>query len=278
MRKIYEVFFFLLMMLQIASSILHAQQEPPSYEEILLPSLLSDLKVSVKDAISQIEIYPEGNFSFRPIKLEELSQLLWSAYNVKVEDVACCTPAYIFSSTASLVGTTPLPYCPIELYVILSTGVSLSQGIYKYNSQKHSLELLKVGDYHVELISIVGEKFDLLFSSASAFVIFSSIPENIRKKYGIRGEVKYTPLFIGKAIQNLHFQAFAFYLYVCPIVKFDEEKIISLLNLSERELPYCIASIVPLEMKEEKEITVEKEKEIIKPKSINRDKKIKEKK
>jgi nitroreductase len=149
------------------------------------------------------------------------------------------------------------------------------QGVYKYNSQKYSLELLKAGSYESELVDIVGEKFNSLFSSASAFIVFASVPENVRRKYGIRGEVKYTPLFIGEAIQNLYFQAYALSLYTYPIVKFDEEKVVPLLNLPERELPYCIAPIVPLKIKEEKK---EKEEGMMKIKTTDKNKKVKDRK
>jgi SagB-type dehydrogenase family enzyme len=272
MRRLGKTFFLLLIILQTIFSAIRAQEVR---EEVLLPRSLPERNVSIKDAISKIGIYPEREFSFRPIGLEELGQLLWSAYNVRVEEVICCTPSHVFLSTTSIVEVTPSPYCPIELYVILSSGVSLLQGVYKYNSQKYSLELLKAGSYESELVDIVGEKFNSLFSSASAFIVFASVPENVRRKYGIRGEVKYTPLFIGEAIQNLYFQAYALSLYTYPIVKFDEEKVVPLLNLPERELPYCIAPIVPLKIKEEKK---EKEEGMMKIKTTDKNKKVKDRK
>jgi SagB-type dehydrogenase family enzyme len=272
MRRLGKTFFLLLIILQTIFSAIRAQEVR---EEVLLPWSLPERNVSIKDAISEIGIYPEREFSFRPIGLEELGQLLWSAYNVRLEEVICCTPSHVFLSTTSIVEVTPSPYCPLELYVILSSGVSLLQGVYKYNSQKYSLELLKAGSYESELVDIVGEKFNSLFSSASAFIVFASVPENVRRKYGIRGEVKYTPLFIGKAIQNLYFQAYALSLYTYPIVKFDEEKVVPLLNLPERELPYCIAPIVPLKIKEEKK---EKEEGMMKLKTTDKNKKVKDRK
>jgi len=158
-------------------------------------------------------------YSDSPVSLAQLSSLLHSAQGITHPDG--------YRSAPSAGGLYPL-----ETYVFANKVEGAAAGIYHYNIKRHSLELLKGGDFSEELY--LASFSQECVRNAAAVVIFSAVEGRVVKKYGEAGR-GFVLMEAGHASQNLLLQAYALGLGAVPVGGFDGEDLDRLLGLDGKE-------------------------------------------
>ncbi len=164
-------------------------------------------KISFEEAIFKRKSHRK--FTAENLSTDEISQLLWAAYGRNKYGKVVPSAGAIY---------------PYKIYI------NLSDGIYKYESDRH--EILKVVD---------GDKSRGLYYAAlhqdcvwdaKATIILAVNYEKIKARYGDRG-IKYAHFEAGHIAQNICLQAEALNLGSVCIGAYDEEKVAKIINLDE---------------------------------------------
>jgi len=190
--------------------------------DVLLPKPSYKGKVSVEEAISKRRSV--RNYSPRPLSLKDISQLLWAAGGRR--DVDAVTSA---SRTFPSAGAR----YPVNIYLIAGNVKGIPPGLYRYNWEKHKLNLLEEGDLREALSSSCWGQ-DML-KKAPATIAFTAIESKIQEHYGKRGE-RYTYMDLGHAGQNIYLQATALGIGTVAVGAFSDEKLKSLIGV-KTEIP-----------------------------------------
>ena len=93
---------------------------------------------------------------------------------------------------------------PIEVYPIIIRSVDMEPGIYHYNVIDNSLELIRSGQYEMELSSFYMNQTNL--SNVPCYLMLSMVFERTMEKYGDRG-YRFIYLDAGHMSQNLYLVA-----------------------------------------------------------------------
>ena len=189
--------------------------------------------VSVEEALANRRSVRE--YREEPLTIEELSQLLWAAYGI--------------SETTYGLRTAPSAGAqyPLELYVVVGErGVKtadgyLAAGIYYYNVHRHSLILRKLGDFREELYRAALEQIWVLKAPVS--LVFTAVYHRTTRVYGERGRVRYVPMDLGHAGQNVYLQATALGLGTVAVGAFYDEEVSRILDLPPDETPLYIMPV-----------------------------------
>lgn len=200
---------------------------------ILLPFPKKVSSVSVEEAILLRRSVRE--FSPDPITVEQLSMLLWAAYGVT-------DPKHGFRSSPSAGATYPL-----EIYVVvgeksvLTNSTYLEPAIYKYNGRAHAIELIKHGDYREALSKAALNQ--PWVREAPIDIVITAVFERTTRFYGERGRIRYVPMDVGHAGQNIYLMATALHLGTVAIGAFDDRRVAEILTLKSGETPMYIMPI-----------------------------------
>jgi hypothetical protein len=98
-------------------------------------------------------------FTKEPLSLMDLSLLLFG-----MSGLNRVFPQFAFRTVPSAGGL-----YPIEIYLVVNNIISLEKGVYHYNAQKHSLDLLKEGDFRGKVAEgCLGQ--NMAFTSAVNFI------------------------------------------------------------------------------------------------------------
>jgi SagB-type dehydrogenase family enzyme len=185
-----------------------------------LPQPVFQSKTSVEECL--LKRRSVRNFKYRKLSLQEISQLLWSAYGVTDQE-------NMFKTTPSAGATYPL-----EIFYLIEDG------IYHYLPEEHAVKCIKQGDFRKELVSsVLGQ--DFIFD-ASINIIICAVYERTTLYYGNRG-VRYVHFEVGHCAQNLCLQAISLGLDSVCIGAFDDKKLKNLLSISVDIEPLYIVSI-----------------------------------
>ncbi len=169
-----------------------------------------------------------------PLTLDELSQILWSAYGIT-------ETTYGFKTTPSAGATYPL-----DVYVVVGPrGVKrgetyLKPGSYKYNPHAHVIRLVKEGDLVGALYEAALEQEWVL--NAPVNLVFTAVYERTTNRYGERG-VRYVWIEVGHAGQNVYLQATGMGLATVAIGAFYDEEVREIIGASEAEHPLYIMPV-----------------------------------
>ncbi len=157
-------------------------------------------------------------FSDRPLKLEELSQLLWAAQGVTGERFR------------KLLRTAPSAGAlyPFEVYVFVNNVEGLERGLYHYGVREHQLEQVKAGDFRAA-VTEAGLDQDMLGAADATFAL-AAVIDRIRFKYGERGW-RYIFMESGHISQNIYLQAASMGLGSVAVGAFLDKKLNELLGL-----------------------------------------------
>lgn len=148
-------------------------------------------------------------FSSHPLKLEELSQLLWALQGTTRDWGGRTAP-----SAGALF--------PLEIWVVLK------EGVFHYLQRDHQLICIVKQDLRAELAAAaLGQ--DCVREAPAVFVI-TALYERVSLKYGSRAE-RYVKIEAGHAGQNLLLQAVSLGLGAVPIGAFHDDRIKKVLNL-----------------------------------------------
>jgi len=181
--------------------------------------------MSLEEALAQrrsIRSFKEG-----PLKLSELSQLLWAMQGIT-------DPRGL--RTAPSAGAT----YPLEIYVVVSNIQGLSPGVYHYMPQGHGLERIAEGDKRQVLYEAALRQAPV--KTAPLVVVIAAEYERTVRRYGERG-IRYVHMEAGHVAQNLCLQAVALGLGTVPIGAFEDEEVKNVLGLPEVHKPLYLIPV-----------------------------------
>jgi len=182
----------------------------PKQREIFLPMPRLSGDMSVEEAIARRRSVRE--YINSPLKIEEVSQLLWSAQGI--------TDVRRGFRAAPSAGAT----YPLEVYLVVREGgvEGLEPGIYKYDPHRHSLMLVKPRDFSKELYSAALNQDWVL--EAPINLVVTAVYERTTRRYGERG-IRYVHMEVGHVGQNVYLQATALNLGTVVIGAFYDEEV-----------------------------------------------------
>lgn len=190
-------------------------------EEIALSSVFPPKGLRVEEAIRLRRSQRE--YLAKPLSLEELSRLLYHANGITGTTEAYGLRDYPLKAAPSAGGLTP-----IELYPVVNSVEALEPGLYYYHARRHSLQLLKRGDFRKRIAELCLEQ-DFL-AEAAVVVLLSAVYERSRWKYGERA-YRYVHLDAGHVSQNLLLEAVALGLGACCVGAFFDDEVNGFLGL-----------------------------------------------
>jgi SagB-type dehydrogenase family enzyme len=165
-------------------------------------------------------------YTLSPLKLEELSQLLWATYG-------------LVNSRRRVVPSAGATY-PVEVYVFVKNIEGLKPGIYKYNEHEHSLILLKEGDYSKEL-SYACLNQDWVYT-APVNIVIVALYERTTSWYGERG-FRYIYMEAGHIGQNIYLTCADLNLGTVAVGAFHDEEIKRIIGLGNE---YIVLYVFPV--------------------------------
>jgi SagB-type dehydrogenase family enzyme len=196
------------------------------------PRLTSD--ISVEEALLNRRSIRE--FKDEALTLEQVSQILWAAYGITEER---SSPSFLRGGLRTAPSAGGL--YPLEIYLVVGKVAGLSSGIYKYNSENHTLELISQGDVRKDLAkAALDQEF---IAAAPASVFYAADFKRTTQKYGTRGRERYVCMDLGHSAQNVYLQAYALNLGTCAMGAFTDDMVSMVMQLPENEEPLYIMPI-----------------------------------
>ena len=157
-------------------------------------------------------------FAKEPLSLMDLSLLLFG-----MSGLNRIFPQFAFRTVPSAGGL-----YPIEIYPVVNNVTSLEKGVYHYNIQEHSLDLLKEGDFRSKVAEgCLGQ--NMAFTSAVNF-IWTAIIDRSQWKY-LQRCYRYIYLDAGHIGQNFYLIAEALGLGACTIGALYDDELNHLLEI-----------------------------------------------
>jgi SagB-type dehydrogenase family enzyme len=166
-------------------------------------------------------------YSARPLTLSAVSQLLWAAQGTTEPDGRRTAP-----SAGGLY--------PLELHLVATRVEGLPQGVYRYSSSSHSLQLSASGQMAHLFAKASGDQ-DFI-TDAAAVVLIAAVEERTARKYGSRSS-RYVVFEAGAASENLALQAVALGLGSVVVGAFDDARVADLARLRRNERPLCLMPV-----------------------------------
>ncbi|MFC1854803.1 SagB/ThcOx family dehydrogenase [Candidatus Dependentiae bacterium] len=205
---------------------------PRPYEKSKVRNVMIELPNPAKTGSLNIEQAISKRRSVRsyrnlPLKLEQISQLLWAAQGITSDGGYRSTP-----SAGALY--------PLELYVVATNVDGLETGIYKFDAKENALRQVKSGNFRDELMS-AGMGQDAI-ESAPATVVFAGVHTRTQQKYGPKAS-RYVHMEVGHASQNIYLQATALNLGTVAIGAFSGEAVKRVIGMPPDEKPLYLMPV-----------------------------------
>lgn len=169
-------------------------------------------------------------FAPRPLSLQQVSQLLWSAQGI--------TGPYGVRTAPSAGALYPL-----ETLAVIGAADGLEAGLYRYGPRQHSLALVRGGDVRRPLFSAALEQSCV--ATAAIDIVLGATCQRVAGKYGERGS-RYATMEVGHAAQNICLQAVALGLSSVVVGAFKDQDVKKLMEMAEGEDPLYIVSVGPI--------------------------------
>lgn len=170
-------------------------------------------ELSVHDAIANRRSrrsYGDGGLT-----LDQVSEVMWSAAGI--------TGGGRFRAAPSAGATYPM-----DTYIVAGDVDGLEPGIYKYIEQDHALQLVKSGNFILDLAeAALGQP---ALKEASAVVALFGIYERTSQRYGDRAQ-RYVHMEAGHIGQNVHLIAEGLNLSTVMIGAFQDDKVAELFDV-----------------------------------------------
>ncbi|MCX7880052.1 MAG: SagB/ThcOx family dehydrogenase [Ignavibacteria bacterium] len=195
-------------------------------ETLGLPQPRYDSKTSVERAL--LERRSIRDYQDKPIKLSDLSQLLWAAQGI--------TDQSSNFRTAPSAGA----LYPLEIYVVIANVEGVATGVYKYNPYRHEIVKIKDGDIRAELSAEA--LWQTWIRKSSIIIIFTAVYERTTKKYGNRG-IRYVHMEVGHSAQNVYLQAVSLGLGTAVIGAFNDAEVQKVVGMEKDEQPLYIMPV-----------------------------------
>ena len=186
-----------------------------------LPKPRTDGPLSVEAAISRRRSV--RRYGPESLTLEEIGQLLWSAQGITGEREN--------RRAAPSAGARH----PLVFYVCRSDG------IWRYHPVGHVLTLHLEQDVREDLGEAAWRQH--FIAEAPCIFAVSAIFERSTERYQERGRVRYVPMDVGHATENLTLQAVALGLGSVSVGAFDDDAVKRVLALPDREEPMYLIPV-----------------------------------
>lgn len=192
----------------IPSGRMRRDEQPALYKEypeavrVKLPKFEPSPPVSLDQAFRQRKSIRD--FAEKPLSLGQLAYILWASTGIqRVEG------GYEFR-TAPSAGA----LYPIETYLVVNRVRKIDAGLYHYHVRDHELEMLKTGDFGIDIAqAALGQG---MCASASVVFVWTAVFERCKWKYGQRA-YRYIYLDAGHIAENLALAATSLKLGSCEI-------------------------------------------------------------
>lgn len=169
-------------------------------------------------------------FSDEQITIKELSLLMWANGGIqRVEH------GYEFRTSPSAGAL-----YPIETYFVANDIEGIESGIYHYSVKDHTVELVKVGDFSLDVAKAALDQD--MCALAPIVILWTAIFERSRWKYKQRA-YRYVYLDAGHMAENLVLASTAIGLGTCQIGAFYDDDINSLIGVDGVEESIVYASV-----------------------------------
>ena len=207
---------------------------------VKLPEPVLDGSVSVEKALATRRSVRQ--YQNEPLTLNEISQLVWSAYGVTqpIPDVPELRGGLKTAPSAGAL-------YPLDIYVVAGNVTNLSPGIYKYQPETHELLQLSEGDKRKELCDAALNQ--TWIKEAPVSIVYSAIYERNTSKYGKRGRERYICMDLGHSAENVYLQCASLGLGTCAIGAFLDDNVKLVIQMTRSEEPLYIMPVGKLKKK-----------------------------
>jgi SagB-type dehydrogenase family enzyme len=162
-------------------------------------------------------------FAEAPIPLNDLTSIIFNAYGLTA------TISLSFGVEQKLRGVpSGGALYPLELYAVAFRVDGLPSGVYHYNVEAHSLELLREGQFDAEFGRAVF--YEDMFKTVSAAFVITGVPKRSAFKYGERA-YRFINLEAGHVGQNICMTATALGIGCLMVGGFYDDDIDSLVGI-----------------------------------------------
>jgi SagB-type dehydrogenase family enzyme len=186
-----------------------------------LPKPRTDGPMSVEAAIARRRSV--RRYGPESLTLEQLGQLLWSAQGITGDRANR-------RAAPSAGGRHPLVFY-----------VCGSDGVWRYHPQGHFLTLHLERDVREDLAGAAWRQ--RFIAEAPCVFAVSAIFERTTERYQERGQLRYVPMDLGHAAENLALQAIGLGLVSVPVGAFDDDAVERVLDLPAREEPMYLIPV-----------------------------------
>jgi SagB-type dehydrogenase family enzyme len=170
-------------------------------------------------------------YSNKPLTIEQLSFILYSAYGVTGEKEGVKLRA-VPSAGAKY---------PIEIYVSVFNVENLDKGLYKFDENSLSLTLLSKGDFREDFLKLTLEQDFIKDSSIMIIMVARSLKSTYR--YGERG-IRYVLMDASYISENIYLASSYLSLGTCAIGAFIDDGFKEFLRLKGSETFMVIAQTI----------------------------------
>jgi SagB-type dehydrogenase family enzyme len=212
-------------------------RQVPQADTVELPAPAHDSGFSVEQALSLRKSVRE--FKNEPLRLSEVSQLLWAAQGMTGTDGHRTAP-----SAGALY--------PLEVYVAAGNVNGLQPGVYKYRPGDHALIKTADGDRRADLSRAAGGQQSV--KDGAIMIIISGVCERTTGKYKepLRDErtgsdylsgIKYVHMEAGHASQNVYLQATSLGLGTVAVGALSEDEVRRIAGMRDDERPLYVMPV-----------------------------------
>ncbi len=181
-------------------------------KSIRLPQPLLKSNVSFEEAA--FRRHSTRRFKNVPLEIQEVSQILWSAYGKNAHG----------KKTVPSAGAT----YPFDIYLVAGNIKGIESGLYLYDEREHLITPVFTRDIRKNLAEAsYGQKF---IAEAPAIVVLVAQFNRTTSFYGKRGE-RYVFLDAGHIGQNVSLQVETMGLATCMIGAFDDNMVSEILGV-----------------------------------------------
>ena len=185
---------------------------------INLPTPVVKSEVSLEEALQKRK--SRRQYRDEEISLEEVGQLLWSAYGINAPEGG--------GRTVPSAGAV----YPLAVYLVARKVAMIEPGVYRYWPEGHRLSEIVVGTISRQLAGVAMEQS--FIEKAGACLVLTANFKAMLDHYGSRGEL-YIWLEAGHSAQNVYLQVQSLGLGTVAVGAFDEGLVASLLSLPPEE-------------------------------------------
>ncbi|MFX0057110.1 MAG: SagB/ThcOx family dehydrogenase [Candidatus Hodarchaeota archaeon] len=189
---------------------------PNAIRNIKLPQPQFDDSIKFWDVIKNRKSTRE--FKKEDLSLEELSLLLFG-----ISGLTRVFPQFAFRTIPSAGGL-----FPIEIYPVVLNVKGIDPGIYHYNIREHSLELLKLGDFSINITE--GCLDQMMVVNSNVTFILTAVIGRSKWKY-LQRCYRYIYLDAGHIGQNLYLVVESLGLGACTIGAIYDDELNKLLDI-----------------------------------------------